>query len=913
MTDEDVLIHQIDDEETSLKHYGVLHKSGRYPWGSGETPNQRHALFIDHINDLSRKGMSDVDIVKGLDLESTTQLRALKTIANNALRQEQADKANKLADKGWSNVAIGREMNINESTVRSLRDPEIQRRQNELGTVANMLKDKVAEVKYLDIGGGTENHLGISQTKLNTAVSMLKEQEGFTVHKFQIEQQGTGKMTNMKVLAGKDVPFKEVINNKENIRSMSTYSEDGGRTFLGIEKPVDVSLSRVGVRYAEQGGTAKDGVIELRRGVEDISLGKSRYAQVRISVDGTHYLKGMAMYSDNLPDGVDMMFNTNKHDTGNKLDAMKPQKDDKDNPFGSVIRQKHYTDKNGKTLLSALNIVGTEDPDGNKTPGEEGAWYEWGKTLSSQMVSKQPPSLAKEQLGVTYNVKKAEFDEIMALTNPAIKKKLLKSYSDGADASAVHLKAAGLPRTRNHVILPINSLKDTEVYAPQYKNGEKVVLIRHPHGGIFEIPELTVNNRNKEAKSILGNAIDAVGITSKVAERLSGADFDGDTVLVIPNNDGRVKSKPPLEGLKDFDSKKYKLPEGQVFHGNKQQLMGDVSNLITDMTIKRAPDEHLARAVRHSMVVIDAEKHDLDYKKSAIDNGIKDLKLKYQGGTNAGASTIISRASGKATPLKRKPRSAENGGPIDKATGKLMWEETGESYIRRTENKKTGKVTEKVIMKTFDSKKMAETDDAFSLTSNIPTPMEVVYATHANKLKALANDARKEMLHTPNAEYHPSANLAYKPEVQSLNAKLNLAQMNAPQERQAQLLAEYVVKAKVQAKPNMDKDEKKKIRGQALKEARARMGAKKPKIVITDAEWKAIQAGAITNNKLNAILDHADLDQVKQLATPRERTVMVPARLTQAKNMLARGYTTAEVAEALGVSTSTINDALKGA
>ena len=48
--------------------------------------------------------------------------------------------------------------------------------------------------------------------------------------------------------------------------------------------------------------------------------------------------------------------------------------------------------------------------------------------------------------------------------------------------------------------------------------------------------------------------------------------------------------------------------------------MGDVSNLITDMTIKGANNDELARAVRHSMVVIDSEKHNLDVKASARDN-----------------------------------------------------------------------------------------------------------------------------------------------------------------------------------------------------------------------------------------------------------------------------------------------------
>ena len=37
-----------------------------------------------------------------------------------------------------------------------------------------------------------------------------------------------------------------------------------------------------------------------------------------------------------------------------------------------------------------------------------------------------------------------------------------------------------------------------EIYAPNYRDGENVVLIRYPHGGIFEIPELIVNNKFAE-------------------------------------------------------------------------------------------------------------------------------------------------------------------------------------------------------------------------------------------------------------------------------------------------------------------------------------------------------------------------------------------------------------------------------
>lgn len=63
---------------------------------------------------------------------------------------------------------------------------------------------------------------------------------------------------------------------------------------------------------------------------------------------------------------------------------------------------------------------------------------------------------------------------------------------------------------------------------------------------------------------------------------------------------------------------------------NTQKHTEDISNLITDMASAGASDSEIARAVRHSLVIIDAEKHKLDYKQSEIDNGISELKKKYQ-------------------------------------------------------------------------------------------------------------------------------------------------------------------------------------------------------------------------------------------------------------------------------------------
>ena len=877
----------IISEDDYLAHYGILRKSGRYPWGSGGPEYASNRSFLGYVDQLRKEGLSEAQIAEGFGV-STTQLRAAKSIAKNEERQSQIDMAERLKTKGMSNTAIAERMStpdnkIGESQVRALLAPGVKDRNDILLSTSNMLRDEVAQKKYIDIGTGVENHLGMSSTKLGTAVAVLTE-EGYKVQYLKVKQLGTGKQTTLKVLTAPDVTYSELSKNRDQIKQIGQFSEDGGRNYVRIQKPLSVDSKRVGVRYAEDGGADSDGVIHVRRGVEDVSLGAARYAQVRIAVDGTHYLKGMAMYKDDLPDGVDLVFNTNKRNTGNKLDAMKALKDDPDNPFGAVVRQK--IGKDGK-VKSAMNIV-----------NEEGDWDKWSKSLSSQMLSKQSPTLAKQQLDMTYERKQHELAEINALTNPTVKRKLLESFSDDVDSAGVHLKAAALPRQRSNVILPINSLKENEIYAPNFRDGERVALVRYPHGGIFEIPELTVNNRHPEAKRALGQARDAVGINSKVAERLSGADFDGDTVLVIPNNHKKIKTAPALDGLKGFDPQRaYPAYEGmkRMSARTKAIEMGQVSNLITDMTIRGASTQELARAVRHSMVVIDAEKHNLNYRQSAIDNGISQLKAKYQGGARAGASTLISRATSSVRVAERKPRPASEGGAIDRATGKKVFVPTGETY---TDAKG------RTVVKTFESKKLAETSNAHTLSSG--TPIEKVYADHSNKLKSLANQARKTAVNTAPKPYSPAAKKVYENEVSSLRAKLDIAKRNAPLERQAQLIANTVVRAKRDANPDMEPSDVKKIQGLALEEARARIGARKQRIDITPQEWAAIQAGAISNSTLNQILANADLDRVKELATPRQQPKMTATMESRARAMVALGYTQAEIADQIGVSVTTL-------
>lgn len=681
--------------EEMLMHYGMPRRSGRYPWGSGDNPYQRSGDFLSRVEELKKQGLSETDIAKSMGL-TTTQYRTQKSLAKDERRALDVARARSLREDGKSLNEIAAIMGFsNDSSVRSLLNENSEARMNQAKKTAEFLKKQIEEKGMIDVGTGVERELGISKEKLNQALYIL-EQEGYPVYGGGVPQvTNPGKQTNIKVICPPGTEHKEIYN-FENVHSLSDYvSHDGGETYdPKYVYPKSMDSSRIQIRYAEDGGTQKDGVVEIRRGVDDLSLGESHYAQVRILVDGTHYIKGMAIYSDDLPDGVDVVFNTNKKTgtpmLGPKNDTvLKPIGKDPDNPFGSLIKdgivdpddptskkggQSYYYDKDGKKQLSLIN-----------KRAEEGDWGEWSDHLPSQFLSKQSMTLIKKQLGLAIADKQAEFDEICSLTNPTVKKALLKSFADDCDSAAVHLQAAALPRQKYQVILPITSMKDNEVYAPNYRNGEQVALIRFPHGGTFEIPVLTVNNKQADAKRILGNAMDAVGINSKVAERLSGADFDGDTVMVIPTG-GKVKitSTRALEGLEGFDPKlEYGgKPEGSFKPmRNTQTEMGKISNLITDMTLRGAVPEELARAVRHSMVVIDAEKHHLDYKQSEIDNGIASLKKKYQGSYDEdgryheAAATLISRAKSETSVLKRK------GSPIiNPETGEQTYKEVYEEY-----------------------------------------------------------------------------------------------------------------------------------------------------------------------------------------------------------------------------------------
>ena len=918
--------YEVKPSLDELMHYGVKRRSGRYPYGSGENPYQHSGDFLSRVEELKKQGLSETEIAKSMGM-TTTQYRAQKSLAKDERRSLEVATAKDLRAKGYSLNEIAEKMGYaNDSSIRSLLNEKSEARMNQAKVTADYLRKMVDEKGMIDIGTGVERELGISKEKLNQAIDILQA-EGYPVYKGGVPQvTNPGKQTNLKVLCPPGTEHKEIYN-YENIHSVKDYNmiltEDGTKVRPAFVYPESMDSSRLQIRYAEDGGIHKDGVMEIRRGVADLSLGDSHYAQVRILVDGDRYLKGMAVYSDDLPDGVDIVFNTNKTSDVPMRDVLKKVKDDPDNPFGSLIKehggQSYYDDPNGKYTdpvtgkKQSLSLI-------NKR-AEEGDWGEWADKLPSQFLAKQSKALVDKQLGLAMADKQAEFDEICSLTNPTVKKALLESFADDCDSAAVHLQAAALPRQKYQVILPVTSMKDNEIYAPNYKDGELVALVRYPHGGTFEIPILRVNNKHPDAKRMLGNAMDAVGINSKVAERLSGADFDGDTVMVIPTG-GKTKitSTPPLQGLEGFDPKmEYPERPGMKYMKNTQTEMGKISNLITDMTLKGATQSELARAVRHSMVVIDAEKHKLDYKQSEIDNDIQSLKKKYQAHTDdekyGGAATLLSRAKSETSVVKRQgspkinTKLLSNGKPNpdydpSRPEGALIWKTVDDPvYVDKKGKVKT---------RQQPSTKMAEVDDAYELVSDMDNVKERAYADYANKMKSLANEARKTMVYTGKIAYSASAKATYQEEVKSLEAKLDIALRNAPRERLAQTMANAVVRAKQQDNPDMTKAEIKKEGQRALTAARRSVGAQRQSIEITEKEWEAIQAGAISENKLTQIINNADMDVLRQLATPRATTTLSEAKLNKIAHMNASGYTTAEIAESLGVSTTTVSKYLKG-
>ena len=956
----DCIVPDIDDLtalDDELMHYGTLMESGRYPWGSGKHPYQRLKDFYTAYRRMSKEdGLSNDEIAGEFGI-ATNVLKARIALYTDLDKRKNIAACCQLADEGLSNVAIAKKLGISEGAVRNYLKKSQEARTTSVVNVMEAIRAELADGGCVQVGKGTEARMNINKTKLDAAIINLVDEGDYVLYSdIRAKMGGSGNYSTLKVLAPAGMTKKEIYENPDMIKIMNYRSEEGNGSdeLKKIEPPKNISSSRIIVRYADDdvngegdglSGADRDGLIELRRGVEDLNLGHAHYAQVRIAIDGKAYAKGMAVYSDDLPDGVDIRINSNRKrgtplysDDPDAKTVLKPQNKtrdgsiDEENPFSAATKddkmlrmvQQHYIGSDGKEHLSALNIV-----------NEEGDWERWSRNLPSQFLSKQSPELAKQQLNLDSAYRKNEYEELLQITNPTLKKQMLETFASECDSAAVVLKAASLPRQQQHVILPVPELKENEIYAPNYRDGEQVALVRYPHGGTFEIPVLTVNNRNKTAKNMIGSdARDAVGLHPSAASQLSGADFDGDSVAVIPMSSANINHRDPLPGLKNFDTKAaYSTTEADRQSGavkiirTQQQSdtqMGMITNLITDMSLTgRATPDELERAVRHSMVIIDAKKHKLDYTRSAEDNGIAELKKKYQlridpetGKQTTGAGTLISRASSETDTPKRRSYYK-----IDPETGKAIYEETGE--LKRVWETKTDKETgEKIWIdkglqpKTQKIAKMRLYDDAYELTSggskkNPGTQMEAIYAEYANSMKAMANRARKEAISTPDMEVSPTAKQTFAQEVAHLKAEVNNAKKNAPLEKKAQMLAQRYVQT-IKADENLTREEESKQLDKALKRARREVGAERYEITLTDRDWEAIQSGAVPKTTQKEIFRFVNSDELMSRAMPKTKKTPSASVIAAMKSMLARGYTSEEVASRFDISTTTLHKYVEG-
>ena len=933
-----------------IYHYGTPHvgnvpHSGRYPYGSGDKYKEGSYMeqmdFLARYDAYKKEGMNEKEIANAFGL-SINDFRKKRSLANAEAEAARKTRAVRLKEKGYTNEKIGELMGgYSESTVRGWLKSADNRKKDKIQGVADVLEERLKKGEMIDVGLGAELSLGCTQTTLNTALKMLKD-KGYFLDTLEVKQPlDPNKNTTVKYIAPPGTTRKMAWDNRDQIQPITEYSPNKGIEFNKAEPPTCIDDKRVHIVYRDEGGLDRDGMVGIRPGVTDISLGESTYAQVRIAVAGkdgkpAYYIKGMAVYDDSIPPGKDVVVYSNKRTRySNKAEAiegaLKEAKNDPENPFGSTITaqgQRYYQKKNGNYIQIEPDVFRLDNGKYKSMDGKKyelspvnilkptGTWDTYKKQLSSQFLSKQPLKLIKDQLDLTFKNKKAEYDEIMSLTNPMVKQKLLNDFAGGCDADAKTLAAAALPRQASKVLIPIPSLKDNEVYAPTYKNGEKIALIRHPHAGPFEIPILVVNNKNQEGKKILGNAIDAVGITKKAADRLSGADFDGDHVITIPlSSKVKITARSPLKGLEDFDTQEaYKGYPGMKVMTSRQTgiEMGKITNLITDMSLHDYTESEMARAVRHSMVIIDAEKHGLNWKQSEKDNGIEALKQKYQKNPDkakgyGGASSLISRANAsvKVPELQMVNKEGKKTYTADKETGKILMAPTGDYYIDKKGNK---------VLRKKDYAQMDLVDDARKLSNG--TASEEAYANYANKMKALANQSRKEALAIKTTAQDSQAKKTYASEVATLNAKLNVALKNKPLERQAQLKTSVKVSKLEETNPELfapgaKKDKVKKEKAKILAETRAEVGAGKHQVDITDKEWEAIQNHAISDTTLRKILGNADMDRVRALATPKNSRVISDSKAARIRSLANSGFTIAEIAEMVGASSSTVSKYMK--
>ena len=962
-----------------LKHTGTPqlydfdpNGSGRYRQGSGANPYQ-HEFNWYHMQEQRLKEIApkiNPDTGKPYGYKTAAAIRAALEMSTDEyrsrikaikpLREEYYISAvNRMRYKEQRSIpAIAEELGISTGKVQGILQGKESVKNKEMKATADMLKEQVAKYKYVDVGEGANRHLGITEETLKGAIEYLRIKDKYSISKLAIDQLGSkqqGQKTSMLVLSGPDTeegkPLRQYLYNHLNEVHMinDVISDDLGLTYRGMDyRPLPLDSKRIKIEYADENGyQPKDGVIEIRPGVDDLWLGSNRsYAQVRINVDDKYYLKGMAVYNPNLPEGVDVVFNTNKKAGAPMEKVFKPLKRERKlengdpdpdspidwkNPFGASIMseekggQYEYTDKNGVKHLSLINKV-----------NDEGSWSVWQRSFIPQFGSKQSKELIQKQLDWEYEERLAELEDLKKITNPVVKINLLNDFANSCDSNSADLRGHAMVGQTQRVLLPAQSLKTAftesgeelgettriynECFAPGYKDGDVLCLIRFPHNGPKEILKCVVNNKNKECRDMVkyGGEKDVIMINPRGAVKLSGADFDGDSVTVIPANGINVDKL--LREMAGFDAKQeYPYREGikLMTEGQKGLEMGTVTNLIADMGQMGCTDEELSRAIKYSQVAIDAVKHKLDWERAKRDLKITDLYKTYTGRRQGGATTFITRAKSKRDVPEIAPDVK-----IDPLSGDLITRPTGHTHKKWLPPNDKGEYESIDEPNTTKMKRGQQVKDAYELLSDPAHPekcywQELMYADFANQMKYLARQARLEMVNTKADPPNKESAKTYAKEVASLEAKLDKVKSQIQYEREALRLATYELKA-IEAKNGpLEDDEKSKKQSQLLNSARKAIypKGKREKIEITEREWEAIQANAISATKLKDIIRQADDDVIRSYATPKNpnNRMLSDARIRQMQRMHAANpnITLMELAQMFGLkSDSTVRNYL---
>lgn len=209
-------------DEEYLAHYGMPRRSGRYPWGSGQDPYQSSRDFLGRVEQMRKSGFTYTDengkkwtgdnaIAKSLGYNST-DFRTVYAIAKDERRSDMVATAKRLRDKeGMNNSEIGRKMGINESSVRSLLDPNSESRMKQARETAKFLKDQVDKKGMVDVGAGVNNDLKITKEKLDQALFILQAEGNYEVYGGRFSQvTNKGQMTTQRVLCTPGTPHSAI-------------------------------------------------------------------------------------------------------------------------------------------------------------------------------------------------------------------------------------------------------------------------------------------------------------------------------------------------------------------------------------------------------------------------------------------------------------------------------------------------------------------------------------------------------------------------------------------------------------------------------------------------------------------------------------------------------------------------------